>query len=151
MLYGFVFSKNVDTSDMLKIFFLLVESFESCQDNARSCKLFSWNKESNFRNTVTDVFFRISPLVFLQAYSFNVAGFKPFNAELKPICHLLALLGAHHILHVSRIRVKHEVQKTKTCGDVPMARRLTPALAQLSCQFVAVSLCQDGHSLLPLL
>jgi hypothetical protein len=29
------------------------------------------------------------------------------NAELNPICHLLALLGAHHILHVSRIRVKH--------------------------------------------
>ena len=28
------------------------------------------------------------------------------NAELNPICHLLALLGAHHILHVSRIRVK---------------------------------------------
>jgi len=28
------------------------------------------------------------------------------NAELNPICHLLELLGAHHILHVSRIRVK---------------------------------------------
>ena len=28
------------------------------------------------------------------------------NAELNPICHLLALLGAHHILHVSRIRVQ---------------------------------------------
>jgi len=28
------------------------------------------------------------------------------NAELNPICHLLALLGAHHILLVSRIRVK---------------------------------------------
>jgi len=27
------------------------------------------------------------------------------NVELNPICHLLALLGAHHILHVSRIRV----------------------------------------------
>jgi len=27
------------------------------------------------------------------------------NAELNPICHLLALLGAHHILHVSRIMV----------------------------------------------
>jgi len=27
------------------------------------------------------------------------------NAELNPICHLLALLEAHHILHVSRIRV----------------------------------------------
>ena len=27
------------------------------------------------------------------------------NAELNPSFHLLALLGAHHILHVSRIRV----------------------------------------------
>jgi len=31
---------------------------------------------------------------------------KPFNAELNPIHHLLALLEAHHILHVSRIGVK---------------------------------------------
>jgi len=31
---------------------------------------------------------------------------NPLNAKLNPICHLLALLGAHHILHISRIRVK---------------------------------------------
>jgi hypothetical protein len=30
---------------------------------------------------------------------------NPLIAELNPVCHLLALLGAHHILHVSRIRV----------------------------------------------
>jgi len=30
---------------------------------------------------------------------------NPLNAELNLICHLLALLGARHILHVSRIRV----------------------------------------------
>ena len=30
----------------------------------------------------------------------------PLNAELNPICHVLALLGAHRILHISRIRVK---------------------------------------------
>ena len=30
----------------------------------------------------------------------------PLNSELNPICYLLALLGAHHFLHVSRIRVK---------------------------------------------
>ena len=30
---------------------------------------------------------------------------NPLNAELNPICHLLALLGAHHILHFSRIKV----------------------------------------------
>ena len=32
--------------------------------------------------------------------------FNPLNAELNPICPLLELIGAHHILHVSRIRVK---------------------------------------------
>jgi len=31
---------------------------------------------------------------------------NPLNHELNPICYLLALLGAHHFLHVSRIRVK---------------------------------------------
>ena len=31
--------------------------------------------------------------------------FNPLNAELNPIRHLLALVGAHHILHVSRVRV----------------------------------------------
>ena len=31
---------------------------------------------------------------------------NPLNAELNPICYLLALLGAQHFLHVSRIRVK---------------------------------------------
>ena len=33
-------------------------------------------------------------------------SFNPLNPELNPICYLLALLGAHHFLHVSRIRVK---------------------------------------------
>jgi hypothetical protein len=36
----------------------------------------------------------------------NVHIFNPSNAKLNPICHLLALLGAYPILHVSRIRVK---------------------------------------------
>ena len=30
---------------------------------------------------------------------------KPLNAELNPIRHLLALAGAHHFVHVSRLRV----------------------------------------------
>jgi hypothetical protein len=33
------------------------------------------------------------------------------NAKLNPICHLLALLGAHYILHVRRISVNTELQK----------------------------------------
>jgi hypothetical protein len=38
--------------------------------------------------------------------------FNPLNVELNRICHLLALLGAHHILHVSGMRVKHALRKT---------------------------------------
>jgi len=37
---------------------------------------------------------------------------NPLNAELNPICHLLALLGAHHIFHVSRIRVNEHMLNT---------------------------------------
>ena len=33
---------------------------------------------------------------------------NPLKTQLNPICHFLALLGAHHILHVSRIRVKEK-------------------------------------------
>ena len=36
----------------------------------------------------------------------SLVEFNPLNPELNPICYLLALLGAHHFLHVSRIRVK---------------------------------------------
>src|SRR5215475_96732 len=32
--------------------------------------------------------------------------FNPLKPELNPMCYLLALLGAHHFLHVSRRRVK---------------------------------------------
>ena len=40
-----------------------------------------------------------------------IHNFNPLNAKLNPICHLLALLGAHHILHVSRIKVKIKLGK----------------------------------------
>jgi len=36
--------------------------------------------------------------------------FNPLNTQLNPICHLLALLGAHHILHGSRIRVNSLIE-----------------------------------------
>jgi len=36
--------------------------------------------------------------------------FNPLNAELNPICRLLALLGAHHIFHVRGLGVKHRIK-----------------------------------------
>jgi len=41
-----------------------------------------------------------------QRATFALYDINPLNAELNPICHLLALLGVHHFLHISRIRVK---------------------------------------------
>jgi len=38
-------------------------------------------------------------------YRIVVELINPLNSELNPICYLLALFGAHHILHVSGIRV----------------------------------------------
>jgi len=35
--------------------------------------------------------------------------FNSLNAKLNPICHLLAMLGAHPILHVSSLRVKRDM------------------------------------------
>ena len=41
---------------------------------------------------------------------------NPLNAELNPICHLLALVVAHHILHVSGIRVKGAIKTKRVQG-----------------------------------
>jgi hypothetical protein len=61
---------------------------------------------------------------------------NPLNAELNPICHLLALSGAHPILHVSRIRVNTIVLHF-TAGD-HLAHYLLP-LPNLFCFALRIS------------
>jgi hypothetical protein len=41
---------------------------------------------------------------------------NPLNTELNPICHLLPLLGARHILHVSGQWVKKLASKFRTAA-----------------------------------
>ena len=41
-----------------------------------------------------------------QTTSVEDGDINPLSPELNPICYLLALLKAHHFLHVSRIRVR---------------------------------------------
>ena len=48
----------------------------------------------------------INPVHFLVILIHFLHLINPLNPELNPICYLLALLGAHHFLHFSRIRVK---------------------------------------------
>jgi len=45
-------------------------------------------------------------------------GINPLNAELNPICHLLALLGGATIVVVSRLRVNWRMWKYEENGDL---------------------------------
>ena len=51
---------------------------------------------------------------------------NPLYYELNLICHLLTLLGAHHILHVSGIRVKVEIVVYNTPMMVILSRNMSP-------------------------
>jgi hypothetical protein len=47
--------------------------------------------------------------------SVQIAGlFNPLSAKLNPICHLLALLGAHPILYIGGVRVKYDRKIAKS-------------------------------------
>jgi hypothetical protein len=54
---------------------------------------------------------------------FFILYYNTLNVELNPICHQLALLGAQHIFHVSRIRDNLQMRNyltkyhTSTCLD----------------------------------
>jgi hypothetical protein len=58
------------------------------------------------------------------------------NAELNPARHLLALVGAHHFVHVSRIRVKQCI-----CDTV-----FTDCLALIICAASSPTVCTLGES-----
>ena len=55
----------------------------------------------------TRTFFLSQAILTESAFSFPISKIfiTPLNAKLNPICHLLELVGAHHILHVSRLKV----------------------------------------------
>jgi hypothetical protein len=50
-------------------------------------------------------------------FCFRRYRINPLNAELNPIRHLLALVGAHHTVHVSGVRVKRVLD----LSDIPIS------------------------------
>jgi len=55
---------------------------------------------------------------------------NPLNAELIPICHLLALLGPHPFLHVSRIRVNRHIGITMRTSSPQENYRVTGVILE---------------------
>jgi len=68
-----------------------------------------------------------NPVHTLSSYFFK-PRFNPLNDELNPICHLLALLGAHHFLHVSRVRVKTHLGRS---GSFKLLKRPFPGFLKI--------------------
>ena len=63
-----------------------------------TCNLFEWIPSLTFEE--------LFPHAGVRDRRWLLDHINPLKPELNPICYLLALLGAHHFLHVSRIRVK---------------------------------------------
>jgi len=77
-----------------------------------------------------------------QLDSFFYIRFNPLNTDLNPICHLLALLGAHHILHVSGLRVNIDVRDILRLEVSPA---LPPQYPGCSSSYLHLSLIQKIH------
>jgi hypothetical protein len=54
--------------------------------------------------------------------------FNSLNAELNPICHLLVLVGAHHIVHVNRVRVNNSFSTATVVTRTPRSLRFKRTL-----------------------
>jgi len=111
------------STNWLLYFMLRLDIIVSFSVNAGTCDVMKWQLNcslvvlfSTLQYQVTTLQYQLthSCLVMLLLclmyvrYVFGLGGinFNPSNAEINPICHLLALLGAHHIVHISRIMVK---------------------------------------------
>ena len=67
---------------------------------------------------------------------------NPLNAQLNPICHLLALLVAHPVLPVSRIRVKSLKYLQQYCLKIYLKLNSLPS----SCSSPFNSQCYNYHT-----
>ena len=80
------------------------------------------------------------PLYAFMAWTATSLLFNPLNAELNPIRHLLALVGARHIVHVSRL------------NPLPFSlllRRMHKLKAWCQDEYLYLLACRSAHSTLP--
>jgi len=67
------------------------------------------NKDPSLDSSAAWIIFagmRFECIGLISSSNFSFTKYNHLNTDLNPICHLLAFLGAHHILHVSGVRVK---------------------------------------------
>ena len=103
--YGILHTEAVYPPSVSKIYFPAIDFNASFYFKKFQVKI-SLLSFINFGVSLHD----LKPLHYSSIYSNSTTEAYMYinllHAELNPICHLLALLGAHLIFHVSRIRVK---------------------------------------------
>jgi len=102
------------TSTIRKVTLLVTITSKQCPNKLFfKCLLFPCQFQHS--NSLLPFNHNLKKIMWLLCYYFCLQEIKkyglllvlnPLNRELNPICYLLALLGAHHFIHVSRIRVK---------------------------------------------
>jgi len=73
-----------------------------------------------------------------------LALINPLNAELNPIYHLLALLGAHHIFHVSGLRVNTVHKRVIFLSYFATVSTIRKTLVSLLCGISQLYRCLCG-------
>jgi hypothetical protein len=71
----------------------------------------------------------------------HTQNINPLNTEINPICHLLVLLRAHPILHVSRIRVNPYEGLSVGSRAVPCKQTVRSTVGHME---VMQTLCQNA-------
>ena len=72
---------------------------------------------------ITAIYVLYMPHIQLKILSFfQQIVLNPLDAELNPICHLVALLGAHPILHISRISVNSLIPIWRRNATTPVRK-----------------------------
>ena len=108
------------------------------QTNVR-CQKAAWKKSRTDALWVhSDVHSTVCVCVCARLYARGKTEVNPSNAELNPICQLLALLGAHHILHVSRVRVN----VWKILGTITIIFSRTRSVDLCVCACVRACVCE---------
>jgi len=97
---------NINTQNKVKIGIKLYKChWEMNIDQKEKEKVRFTDRHSGRQAPYLDVQ-SFTPTPVLLVTSCWTENINSLNVKLNPICRLLALLGAHHIFHVSRIRVK---------------------------------------------
>ena len=84
---------------------LQMKNATCCVTNCLPCILHVGYRYTSYKMALTVWSTLLSKPITLLTLKKSVSIFNPLNAELNPICYQLALLEAHHILHVSGVRV----------------------------------------------